>query len=70
MVQNEYIKKSDVVGTLDAVIDNLKGFTAYEHPIAYGIRVGFIAVKDLIENTERGFSDEQTTKTIKGQTTP
>ena len=66
-MQNEYIRKSDVVGTLDAVIDSLKGFTAYEHPVAYGIRVGFLAVKDLIENAERGLSDEQTAETVKGQ---
>ncbi len=47
-MQKKHENKSDVIETLDAVIENLKDFTAYTHPIAYGIRLGIIAAKDLI----------------------
>lgn len=51
-MKEENTKKSDVIETLDNVIDALKDFNADEHPIAYGMRLGLLATKDLIENSE------------------
>lgn len=54
MVQNEYIKKSEVIELLTTVADSLKDYSAVQHPIAYGIRIGVEAMKDYIENFDRG----------------
>lgn len=51
-MKEENTKQLDVIETLDNVIDVLKDFSSCEHPIAFGMRMGLIAAKDLIENAE------------------
>ena len=51
-MKEENTIKSDVIDTLENVIDALKDFSSCEHPIAFGVRVGLIAAKELIENAE------------------
>ena len=62
-MQNEYIKKSEVIELLTTVADSLKDYSAVQHPIAYGIRIGVEAMKDYIENFDRGcISVDENTK--------
>ena len=51
-MKEENTKQLDVIEILDNGIDALKDFSSCEHPIAFGVRVGLIAAKELIENAE------------------
>ena len=62
MVQNEYIKKSEVIELLNTVADSLKNYSVVSHPIAYGIRIGVEAMKDYIENFDKGAIEDESTK--------
>ena len=43
----------NVIETLDNAIEALKYLDAENHPIAYGIRLGFLAAKGLIEEEKQ-----------------
>ena len=51
-MQEEYIKKSELINRLNSVIDKLKGYSVNQHPIAYGIRVGVEGVKSFLEHDD------------------